>query len=377
MGTESPLSALSLFAGAGGDTLGLRAAGFLVPWFVENWPPAIRSHETNFPDSKLLGTAAGGDLRKIPDNEFAALSGRVDLLFAGFPCQGFSHAGRKDPNDPRNRLFWEFVRVAKVVRPRWVVGENVSGLLHRTTDDGATPVSEVILRAFGEIGYRMAPPFVLDAADFGIPQRRRRVFFVGTCVGLPFRPPAAETRRSHAPVRPHVGFSLEGALPIEPSAVHGGIESWVEGTGTPSGAPHPYLVQKAQRGLMSYGRRISPHHVEVVDLDAPAKTIHSGYEFQPRLFPALKTEGGFFVRCFSPRELASLQGFPMNFTIAGTAKEKIVQVGNAVPPALAEVVARQVVRCDSQLAAPRVSRSDLRTWVANAPTPEGLASRLA
>ena len=104
-------------------------AGFRVSGFVENWVPAIQSHLANFRDCAPIGAEAGGDIARIPDAAFEALRGEVDLLFAGFPCQGFSHAGKKDPNDARNRLFWEFVRAAELIQPRWIVGENVFGLL--------------------------------------------------------------------------------------------------------------------------------------------------------------------------------------------------------------------------------------------------------
>lgn len=369
IGAAKTPTAVSLFAGCGGDTLGLIEAGFMVPSFVENWGPAVESHLANFPDSKLLGQSAAGDIRKIPDEVFSGIRGKVDLVFAGFPCQGFSHAGKKDPNDPRNRLFWEFVRATAAVRPRWVVGENVSGLLHRVTDDGTTPVGDVIVEAFESIGYRMAEPFVLDAADYTVPQRRRRVFFVGNRLGLPFRPPSPESRKSRATIRPYVHFSLEHAMPLNEDTVAGGIRSWVEGEGEPSGPAHPYLIRKASEHLMSYGKRDSPFHVEVVDLDAPAKTIHSGYEFQPRLFPAMRTNQGFFARAFTPAELSMIQGFPASFRLAGKPKDQVVQIGNAVPPGLARAVASQIVRCDPELASSQARRIGQLVLEASAPTP--------
>ena len=369
IGAAKAPAAVSLFAGCGGDTLGLAEAGFTVPSFVENWRPAVESHLANFPDSELLGQSVAGDIRKVPDEAFSRLRGKVDLVFAGFPCQGFSHAGKKDPNDPRNRLFWEFVRATAEIRPRWVVGENVSGLLHRVTDDGTTPVGDVIVDAFESIGYRMAKPFILDAADYTVPQRRRRVFFVGNRMGLPFRPPSPESKRSRAAIRPHVRFSLAHAIPLNEETVAGGIRTWVEGDGEPSGAAHPYLIQKANSHLMSYAKRDSPFHVEVVDLDAPAKTIHSGYEFQPRLFPAMRTSRGFFARAFTPAELSSIQGFPASFYLAGKPKDQVVQIGNAVPPGLARAVALQIVRCDSELASPQDRRSGQLGLEASAPTP--------
>lgn len=376
-GARRPI-AVSLFAGCGGDTLGLIRAGFDVPLFVENGRNAIASHLANFPGSRLLGESVGGDIRQIPTDELASLEGRVDLLFAGFPCQGFSHAGKKDPRDPRNQLFWEFVRFAQIIKPRWVVGENVSGLLHRTTDDGTTPVGEVINSALGSAGFRMAQPFVLDAVNFGVPQRRRRVFFVGSRDGLPYRPPSPSSggggpasRARQQPIRPLVEFSMEGAVPFDPGRVSGGVPSFCEGLSgeVPTGSPHPYLVAKLKEGQVSYGKRISPFHVEVADLDAPAKTIHSGYAFQPRLFVPLRNKAGAFLRTFSVLELSQIQGFPRSFILKGSPGAQIAQVGNAVPPPLVRSVACQVAACDDELSGLLEPRLDLRVWAESAPTP--------
>ena len=356
--------------------MGLHRAGFQVVGFVENWSQALKSHEANFPEARLIGQSVNGDIRKIPDSEFRAFRGRVDLLFAGFPCQGFSHAGKKDPKDPRNRLFYEFVRATEAIAPRWVVGENVSGLVHRLTDDGKTHVSEVIIEEFESIGYHMADPMVLDSADYGVPQHRRRVFFVGSREKTGFsRPLPTHSRRGgpgtqrHVPIGPSVESTLEGAVDFDPSIVSGGVRAFRESdeTEAPTGTPHPYLVAKLEAGLVSYGKRISPFHVEVADLDKPAKTIHSGYRFQPRLFVPLRNRRGCFLRAFTKRELAQLQGFPERYHFRGSSDDIIVQVGNAVPPALVTAVAHQIAACDGELGERLSLRSGLRTWEASAP----------
>jgi DNA (cytosine-5)-methyltransferase 1 len=374
-------TAISLFAGCGGDTLGLESAGFKVLAYSEKWAPAAASHEANFPGCVQIGAVVNGDIARTPDSEFEPFAGQVDILFAGFPCQGFSHAGKKDPNDPRNRLFWEFVRAADVVRPRWVIGENVSGLLKRLTDDRATYISEVITSAFEEIGYRMASPFVLNAVQFGVPQARRRVFFVGSRDGSPFRQPSPshgrinKTGRStggpFTTIRRFITFSLEGAVTLDPTIVEGGVPSYCESDGveTPTGVPHPYLVSKLKPGLVSARKRLSPFHIEIADLDAPAKTLHSGYSFQPRIFVPLRNRRGTFVRPFTVTELAGIQGFPTHYKIIGSVNQAIVQLGNAVPPPLAAAVVRQVVACDSELSAALSARRGLHAWEANVPTP--------
>jgi len=351
-------TAICLFAGCGGDTLGLINAGFDVIGFVEFWGPAVQTYVKNFPWIKFIGEKYEGDMTRIPDNEFLEFRGKVDLISAGFPCEGFSHAGKKDPNDPRNRLFWEFVRATDLIRPGWIVGENVFGLAHRKTDNGKATVAEVITSAFEEIGYRMTRR-ILNAADYGIPQKRRRVLFVGSRGGMEFDfPPPTHRRGEYTTIRDIVEFSLEGAVQFDQEKVHGGVKSFCEGRSNeePRGKPHPYLQLKLGKGLVSYAKRISPFHVEVVDLDAPAKTIHSGYSFQPRLFvPLRKKDGDCFLRTFTTSELAQIQGFPKNFKFCGRKEEIIEQIGDAVPPKLMEVIAKQIVSLDPSLSSPRTN----------------------
>ena len=88
------------------------------------------THELNFPNTVLLGQ---GDITKTSDDEFLQYKGKVNLIFAGFPCQGFSHAGKKLPDDPRNTLFREFLRSTRLIKPKYIIGENVKGLLSRKT----------------------------------------------------------------------------------------------------------------------------------------------------------------------------------------------------------------------------------------------------
>jgi DNA-cytosine methyltransferase len=208
-GRRSELTALVLFAGAGGYSLGLARAGFKIIGFVEKNPKAVKTYRMNFPGVPIVGY----DITKIPDGEFEKFKGKVDLISAGFPCEGFSHAGKKDPNDPRNKLFWEFVRATNIIKPRWILGENVFGLLHRMTDDGKARVADVIVDAFESIGYKMAEPKVLNAVDYGVPQKRRRVFFVGNREGVKFEFPETATKGSKKPtIRDVLEPSLEGGL---------------------------------------------------------------------------------------------------------------------------------------------------------------------
>ena len=171
------LQGISLFSGAGGDTLGMKQAKIKVIAFSEFDKKAILTHKLNFPKSVLLGEQYGGDITKIPDHEFKKYKGKIDLIFAGFPCQGFSHAGKKLILDKRNMLFEEFVRVVKIVKPKYIIGENVKGLLER--GKGIINFADQINKSFEQLNYKMNKPLLISLNEYGVPQNRKRVFFTG------------------------------------------------------------------------------------------------------------------------------------------------------------------------------------------------------
>lgn len=348
-------TAISLFAGCGGDTLGLEQAGFKVVGFVEFVKDAIKSHHLNFPNSKLIGEEFNGDITKIPDKVFLKYKGKIDLIFAGFPCQGFSHAGKKDPNDERNKLFWEFVRVTKLINPKWIIGENVAGLLRRKTDDGKTFVKDLINDAFKSIGYNMAEPQILKSEDYGVSQKRRRVFFVGSKdKKLKFKfPKPSHDKSNFEGLKKIVDFSMEDTILIDETKFPDlKILTYINNLKNdhlPSGKPHAFLLKKVKDTQFSFSRRVSPTHVEIVDLNAPSKTIHCGYSFMPRLYVAQKNKHGTSFRPLNVQELGQIQGFPKNFIFYGNRDSQVTQIGNAVPPKLAKVIAEKILEIDKSL----------------------------
>ena len=168
--------AISLFSGAGGDTLGMEQAGIKVVGFVEFDKWATETHLRNFKKSILIGKKYHGYITKIPDNEFKKFENKIDIIFAGFPCQAFSHAGKKDPKDKRVNLFKEFVRIVKIVKPKWIIGENVEGILERKDIEGNKNMSKIINKSFKDIGYTMIKPKLISAENYKTPQLRKRVF---------------------------------------------------------------------------------------------------------------------------------------------------------------------------------------------------------
>jgi DNA (cytosine-5)-methyltransferase 1 len=354
--------AISLFSGCGGDTLGLERAGFRTVAFNDFNKQAVQSHLVNFPGSKLLEdpNSKSTDITKVADAVFKPWQGKVDILFAGFPCQGFSKAGKKNATDPRNQLFHQFVRVARFTRPRFIIGENVPGLTTMKSGPNKTDplMLDLIQAAFREIGYEMSYK-VLKATDFGVPQVRKRLLLVGwdRTWGIPFdiasfwAEVAAWGAKQRMPtLASFVKSTLEDAYKLKPDEIPTGFERValpIQQKEEPTGKPHPFIVLKSGENLLSCSKRDSPVHSEVIDLTSPSKTIICTYDHQPRLLVGLrKPNGDSYVRTLLPDELKQIQGFPENFQITGHKKQQVVQIGNAVPPALVEAIARALLqRC--------------------------------
>jgi DNA (cytosine-5)-methyltransferase 1 len=165
------LTAIDLFAGAGGLSEGLREAGFTISVANEINKDAVKTYEKNHPDTKMIQ----GDITKIAESEIiSSIKGDIDLVAAGPPCQGFSLAGKRDINDPRNSLFKELVKVVKEVQPKFFLMENVTGI--KTMDEGK--VLPAIESAFRGLNYGVYA-YTLNAMYFGVPQDRERVFILG------------------------------------------------------------------------------------------------------------------------------------------------------------------------------------------------------
>ena len=348
---NQPLSAISLFSGCGGDTLGLTRAGFKVIAFNEFNKAAIQSHLANFPDSTLLSdpVSKATDITKVPDAVFEPYKGKTNLVFAGFPCQGFSKAGKKKVSDPRNQMYNQFVRVAKVTKPEFIIGENVPGLTSmKSGPKEEDPLMlDLIKKAFKDIGYETTHK-VLEAVDYGVPQKRKRLLLIGWDINkFPTFDPTSfwasvsswGAQQTMPLLRSFVTTSMEGSYEMKSEEVPDDFDTYaIETTEPVSGTPHPFVKLKAGEKLLSCSKRVSPVHSEVADLDKPSKTIICTYDHQPRLLVGLKADGKRYVRTYLPHELKQIQGFPSEYIVLGNQKEQVVQIGNAVPPALVQGV---------------------------------------
>jgi DNA (cytosine-5)-methyltransferase 1 len=356
--STSSYSAISLYCGAGGLDLGFARAGFKVKWAIDSDPFAIETYNSN-----LEPYGVCGDVLKVDP----PVDIRPDVVIGGPPCQGFSVIGRMDPGDPRSRHVDHFFDVVEALKPRAFVMENVKAL-------GASPRWEKIRARLFEraedLGYERSL-FLLNAHDYGVPQSRERMFLIGSLDGFPERPepttadgcPTVRHAFAHLPRFGEPGNDQSCAARVIPAR-------------SPIMRPSPF------RGSLLFNGSGRP-----LQLDAPAKTLpasmggnatpivdqeelDSGAEPWVVQYHARLQQGGKplqrvpkRLRRITVEEAAALQAFPADWKFSGPRVAQYRQIGNAVPPNLAEAVARSVHEAmgrTNQMAQP----ADTRTPVA-------------
>lgn len=381
------MKAIELFAGAGGLGLGVGRAGFravdIVEW--DRWCcDTLRENRArgagiirHWPEPRE------GDVRGF---SFAGFEGKVDLVTGGPPCQPFSLGGRHRANQDHRDMWSEAVRAVRETKPSAFIFENVKGLTRSTFQTYFTYIflqlsyPEIVLRD-GEswldhrgrleqhhtsgirtgLSYQVLPPKVLNAANFGVPQKRERVFFVGfrSDLGLEWSFPR-ETHSREAMLwdqyREGNYWDRHGvskrARPVDPRGIEAAKRlrerpaelPWRTTRDALTGLPDPELSPKGCAGFPDHrfqaGARSYPGHTGS-PLDEPAKTLKAGVHGVPGGENMLRRVDG-SVRYFTIRESARLQTFPDDIVFHGSWTETMRQLGNAVPVDLAEVVARSV-----------------------------------
>ena len=276
-------------------------------------------------------------------------------------CQGFSTAGKKKDDDPRNTMFLEFLRVAKLTEPYMIIGENVKGLLTRKTSSNELYI-DVIVAEFEKIGYQVVYQ-VFKTEEYNVPQKRERLIILGIKKDNPYgwTPSFPEPLSSNPNLLSIVKYDMTGAVKADPEWFEDIPDKCIltnmsdKTKYQDNNGGHPYLLSKINaneidkfyngkqhENLFSFGKRASPIHCEIIDIRNPSKTIICTYEHQPRLFVPLKNPSGYYLRMLLPDELKQIQGFPVDYIVSGTNKEKIIQIGNAVPPPLIKAIVEHV-----------------------------------
>ena len=304
--SNQKFNCVDLFSGAGGISCGFEMAGLHSILGVEIDPIASETYRNNFPDAYQYC----GDIKEISEGKVKELvrDKEIHIVTGGFPCQGFSIAGFRDPDDKRNVLYKEVVRIVKELKPWFVVLENVPGVV--TMKGGK--VYKKIIEDFESIGYPNMSVHILEAADYGIAQFRPRTIFIANRFGLKNPYP-----------KPHL--RPEEYIPIEKA-----IEDLKDSVRNPS-INHEWTKHK-------------PDFVERIKKVKPGCSLYEGffdaYKRQYKGVPSMtikENHGGTHIhpeldRCISAREMARLQSFPDSFIFAGTMKKSMWQIGNAVPP---------------------------------------------
>lgn len=321
---------IDLFCGAGGLSLGFDRAGFENVFAVEINPGFAKTYKRNFPGHHLIID----DVRKIDEDRIMELTGKkeIDVIIGGPPCQGFSIAGnigRTFMDDERNRLFKEFVRFVDCVQPKMFMMENVAAMA--THLKGET--IKAVVKAFEEAGGGYKVKYeILNSADYGIAQERRRIVVTGLRrdIDAEFSYPAKTDRirtvRDAIGDLPRLGNGEKSGIPNHTAMRHSAqmLEkmSYVKDGGNRMDIPEDLRPKSGD--IRKYIRYDSKKPSVCVTGDM-RKIFH--YEQN---------------RALTARELARIQSFPDDFIFEGTSIQIQQQIGNAVPPELAYQIAVQV-----------------------------------
>ncbi|MEM2131250.1 MAG: DNA cytosine methyltransferase [Candidatus Woesearchaeota archaeon] len=334
---------IDLFCGAGGFSYGFYKKGYNVLLGVDNDRYCVETFLKNHKTSKGIIE----DIKKIKKEDITniLLDQKIDLIIGGPPCQGFSAAGKRDPKDPRNSLFKEFVRLVNEFQPKWFIMENVSGLVSMKTEK-KEKVIDIILTEFKKIGYNVDYK-IIDAVNFGVPQFRKRVFIIGNNLNkkIIFPEPtqteyAKDSKKKLKTVRETISDLVElksGEKSNDP--LHFAFNhperhlKWMENVPEGKSAHEnkdPSLRPKS--GYKTTYKRIW------WDRPSPTITTCIGHiSSQNKVHPSQN-------RALTLRESARLQTFPDEYFFAGKITNIKKQIGNAVPPKLSEVFAEHLLK---------------------------------
>jgi DNA (cytosine-5)-methyltransferase 1 len=336
-----------LFCGLGGLSQGFIQAGCHLTLVADIHEPSIESMGVNHPEA----TAILGDLKKVPSRQLkAALNGaQPDIMMAGVPCQGFSRSNRKrNDEDERNQLFRDFLRLSKSVRPRAVLIENVSGMRSAKGGDFVRDIADAIET---ELSLEVHLAF-LNAAHFGVPQTRERLFFVGLPKGASWLAPKA----THGPGTGQPMRTVRDAIEDLPPLAAGQSTDKYRNHEL---SEYAALMRRQQQVLLNH--RAPNHPQETIDRiksTKPGQPMYASFKQRIRLSwdqpSPTQVSGGIRAqfqfghpsqaRGLTIRERCRIQSFPDTIHVEGGLVQGRVQTGNAVPPLLAQAVAESMLR---------------------------------
>lgn len=337
---DKKYSVLDLFCGCGGLSLGFEDAGYNIILGIDNWSDALKTFSFNHQASKTLCQ----DLSQIDIKEFIRLKGikDIDVIIGGPPCQGFSIAGKRVLDDERNLLYKSFLKFVELLKPKAFLMENVPNILSM----GKGIVKANIINDFSNIGYTLSIN-KLTASDFGVPQNRKRAFFVGLRKGQIFefpKPTAIDKINTQDAISdlPDVDLTDKANYTIV--------------------AQSSYQIKMRSGSQFVYNHQLTSHKPKTVEIIAlvpdggnyknlpeklkDTRKVNIAWTRLNSQKPSFTIDTGHrhhfhykFNRVPTVRESARIQSFPDKFVFLGSKTSQYKQVGNAVPPLLAKALA--------------------------------------
>ena len=337
---------IDLFCGIGGFSYGFEMTNsFEVVCAADIWNVAINTFKLNHSNKKIELLLK--DLTTLNVDFWNKYKNKIDVIIAGPPCQGFSMSGKRKIGDKRNSLFEEVIKITKKVQPRYVVIENVVGLLSMVTPNG-TNIKNLILSEFKKIGYKVDYK-VLNAADFGVPQARKRVVFIAAKEYKISFPKPKLSKKDYVTVGDALGnVNPNGTKYLKPKT-----EFQKQMSGRKDICNHERrmsnnLVTKRMSYIpqggnwqnipkrLGTGGGVHSNAYKRLDPKLPSVTIK--HAAKAMIIHPTKN------RILTVREVARLQSFNDNFVLTGNTSDQHQQLANAVPPLLGEAIAKEICK---------------------------------
>lgn len=326
------MDVISLFSGAGGLDIGFENAGFNVLIANEFDKEICKTYKLNHRITKLIE----GDIRKIKNAEFPQ---KIDGIIGGPPCQSWSEAGlQKGIKDDRGKLFYEYIRILNYVKPKFFIAENVPGMLALKHKDAV----DDFIKQFKKAGYNLNL-FLINASDYGVPQDRKRVFYIGfrKDIDVKFEMPKPTTlsQQDKITLKEAIGDLNKTAI----SALFGNYHN-------PKAINNNEYFVGAYSSIFMSRNRVRQWNEQGFTVQASGRQCQL-HPQAPKMQFVSKNKFEFvkgkekLYRRMTVREVARLQGFPDSFKfIYDNVDLGYKMIGNAVPIKLAEVIAKQVIK---------------------------------
>jgi DNA (cytosine-5)-methyltransferase 1 len=355
------IKVVSLFSGCGGLDLGFKQSGYEIIWANDVLRDAYETYKNNIGDHIVCADINAINIKEIP---------AADILIGGPPCQSFSLVGKRDPNDIRSNMVWSYLKVLKHVSPKIFLLENVSGILSAKNPDG-TSVVDNLINAFKKIGYNTSV-HKLNAADYGVPQRRQRVFIVGNNFSKEIDKPLPT--HSEDGLKLPLWVNVHDALSDLSDTSEKGTCKYVKLPSTDyqelmrfssNGHCSLHFTPYASKKDMELINCIPPggNYSDVPDEIATTRILNfkrtggrtTTYGRLSKNHPSYTLNTHFnrlnvgcnihykYNRLISLREALRIQSFPDSFDVySSTKRNYYVQIGNAVPPLLGKAWAKHL-----------------------------------